>query len=63
MKTNEKLRLEIAKFIMTPKTCGICKKLVTDEDCLIFMYHVGMCPSCDHVAGEVAEEMYDYQTP
>lgn len=45
-------RLEMVTFMLTPKVCPKCKRLIVDQDSLIMMYHTGECPSCDHVEFE-----------
>lgn len=48
----ERLNLELAIFILTPRTCSTCKKVIIDQEELIAMYSQGECLSCDHVRGE-----------
>lgn len=45
-------KLEMARYILTPKVCPTCKKLIVDHDSLIMMYHENECPLCSHVRSD-----------
>lgn len=50
-----------AIFIMTPKRCPKCQKLITDEEELIMMHHTNECASCDSAYLEDLEERKSVQ--
>lgn len=44
-------KLNKVTYILTPKVCPQCHKLIVDQDELIAMWSLGTCLSCDHLEG------------